>query len=573
MRAAIATVLLAGAVQLPPAPTPRDPAARDTATRSATGIIRGRVTDRENGQSLARVMVILVPGSLGEDQQQERRVSAPIEPRMTLTDADGRFEYRQVQSGTYVVTFDASQLRGTHLRQTFGESGPENEFRTSRPRPFVLRDGEVRSDVNVSLSRGLAIEGRVLDESGEPIANVEVSAQPWDAPSRVSMGRPRLTDDRGTFRLFGLKPGEYRVCAKVNLHYGPVDVRERLVPTCYPAATADGGAEPVTLASSDVVGIDIAVQRNRAYKVTGMAIDSTGAPIERPQVGLVNLGAPNASVDVRILSGGHFVAPGVTPGEYMLNVESGSRFNPGEKREYEAGFLPIRVDSTDVDGVVVATAKPTKVAGRIVFEEGLAEKLTNPIRVTTSADKTGLLGRMFGRWQNPAEVRPDLTFELTDLFGPQIVSVSGQPRGWVVRSVKYRDEDVTDVAVEFKTNSDPRTLEIVLTRQSALVSGRVLDAAGKATQEAVVVLLAADPSKRRSIGRAVSMATLKAEGTFSLAPVRAGEYIIVALSGNAMMSLAFEDPEKLERAASLGDRIVLVENEKREIDLRVVKPH
>jgi hypothetical protein len=430
----------------------------------------------------------------------------------------------------------------------------------------------MRGDVNAALSRGLAIEGRVLDEFGEPIANVEVNAHPWDAPSLVSMGRPRSTDDRGMFRLFGLKPGEYRVCAKPNLHFGPVDVRERLVPTCYPAAVVDGGAQPVTLASSDVVGIDIAVQRNRAYKVTGMAIDSSGAPVERLQVSLVNLGTPNASVDVRILSGGQFVAPGVTPGEYMLNVESGSRFNPGEKREYEAGFLPIRVDSADVDGVVVATAKPAKVAGRIIFEEGLAEKLSNPLRVSTSTDKTSLLGRVFGRWRNPAEVRPDLTFELTDLFGPQIVSVSGQPRGWVVRSVKYRDEDVTDVAVEFKTNSDPRTLEIVLTRQSALVSGRVLDDAGKAMQEGVVALLAGDPSKRRSIGRAVSTATLKAEGTFSLAAVRAGEYIIVALSGNAIMHVVMEEPEKLERAASLGERIVLVENEKREIDLRVVKP-
>ena len=99
-----------------------------------------------------------------------------------------------------------------------------------------------------------------------------------------------------------------------------------------------------------------------------------------------------------------------------------------------------------------------------------------------------------------------------------------------------------------------------------------MDDAGKAAQEAAVVLLAADASKRRSIGRAVSTATLKADGMFSLGPVRAGEYIIVALSGNALASVVSEDPDKVERAASLGERIVLVENEKREIDLRVVKP-
>jgi hypothetical protein len=48
MRGVIATVLLAWVAQLPPAaPLPRDGVSRDTsATPAATGIIRGRVSDR-----------------------------------------------------------------------------------------------------------------------------------------------------------------------------------------------------------------------------------------------------------------------------------------------------------------------------------------------------------------------------------------------------------------------------------------------------------------------------------------------------------------------------------------------
>ena len=131
---------------------------------------------------------------------------------------------------------------------------------------------------------------------------------------------------------------------------------------------------------------------------------------------------------------------------------------------------------------------------------------------------------------------------------------------------------MTDVGVEFTTSSDPRNLEIVLTKQAALVSGRVLDDAGEAPEEAFVVLLAGDAAKRRAVGHEESRAAMKGDGTFRLGPVRAGEYTIVALSGPAMMGLALEDEKTHERIASLGKRIVLSENEQRTIDLRVAKP-
>ena len=55
-------------------------------------------------------------------------------------------------------------------------------------------EGEARDDVNVALFRAFAIEGRVLDESGEPMANVGVSAHPWLHPT-VTSTQGRLTDD------------------------------------------------------------------------------------------------------------------------------------------------------------------------------------------------------------------------------------------------------------------------------------------------------------------------------------------------------------------------------------------
>ena len=108
IRGVIATVLLAWAAQLPPAaPLPRDGVSRDTsATPAATGIIRGRVTNRESGQPLARVMVVLVPGALGEEPDQPPGAGARFEPRITVTGADGQYGTKQVAAGAYVVSFE-----------------------------------------------------------------------------------------------------------------------------------------------------------------------------------------------------------------------------------------------------------------------------------------------------------------------------------------------------------------------------------------------------------------------------------------------------------------------------------
>jgi hypothetical protein len=150
--------------------------------------------------------------------------------------------------------------------------------------------------------------------------------------------------------------------------------------------------------------------------------------------------------------------------------------------------------------------------------------------------------------------------------------VMGPPRGWIVKSVKYRGDDVTDTAVEFKSSSDSRLLEVTLTNQGAIVTGRVLGDDGKASPDAYVVMLPADVSRWRPFPGTPTI-TPKADGTFTIGPVRAGEYVVAAVTGMSMARL-FEPSaraEIAERIAKGGERIVLVENDKHSIDLRITK--
>ena len=153
---------------------------------------------------------------------------------------------------------------------------------------------------------------------------------------------------------------------------------------------------------------------------------------------------------------GQFIASGVTPGNYAIQVSIGNwRFtNPEDKRDQEIGYVPVRVDATNIDGVVVATSKAAKVAGRIVFEGGIPEQGMPKLSIMTTPDRFAGGGRIMFGPQSPATVRDDMSFELDGLFGPQLLMVMGTPRGWIVKSVKYRGDDVTDRAVE----SDPATI-------------------------------------------------------------------------------------------------------------------
>jgi Carboxypeptidase regulatory-like domain len=576
-----------------PAAPPRDAASRDGGAKARTATVSGRVVDRETGQPLGRVMVTLMSTAWRDQAMSSSVMTAQTgiagnaddsslrqnQPRYAVTAADGRFEFKQVLPGAYAVFFQASMSRGTHLDQSFGESGPRDPLKPGRRVPPIeLRDGETRENVDIALWRAFAVEGRVVDDAGEPIANADVNISQWDSPSTMSMGRPRQTDDRGMFRIFGLRPGQYRICADGGMRFGPAEeATEKLIRTCYPSALKDADAQPVVVSSAEVGPIEIRLQRNRTFRITGMAIDSSGAPIANPSVTLVSVtptGGSSSSSNIQTKPGGQFIASGVTPGDYAIQVTTGSwPFpNPEDKQGREMGYEPVRVDLADIDGLVVVTSKPAKVAGRIVFEGGAPEQGTSKLSVmTTPEDMTGRGRMMFGP-QAPAAVRDDMSFELDGLFGPQLLMVMGPLRGWIVKSVKYRGDDVTDTAVEFKSSADPRLLEVTLTNQGAIVTGRVLGDDGKASPEAQVVMLPGDVSRWRPFPGTPAI-TPKADGTFTIGPVRAGEYVIAAVTGMSMPRLF--DPsaraEIAERIAKGGERIVLVENDKHSIDLRITK--
>ena len=569
IRVLLALTLAAG-IHLAPASS-QPPASRDAdrAVRPATGtgVIRGRVTDRETGQPIPRAIVMAFP-----DTAVAGAGTGPLEAR---TGSDGRFELKGLPAGEYSVTVRAGDFRMSHLPQAFGDDRPGRLPQMGgAARRLTLAEGEVRENTNVALWRAMAIEGRVVDEFGEPMAGVEISAHMAGTAQRAVIGGPFnfSSDDRGLFRIYGLAPGRYTVCANPrNFAAMPQrSVRDSPIRTCHPAALIEADAQEVTVANGDVGGIEIRVQRSRTFRVSGTAIDSSGAPLGRGDVSVMRLERFGSSgTGIEVDPNGEFVARGLIPGEYAIEARVPSFSDRQDKREPEMASVPFRIDSSDVEGLMVVTRKAARVTGRVIFEDSSSPPTADPLRIVAVPDRTS--PRMMGP-PPETQVEPDLTFELTGLFGPAAILPRRVTRSWIVKAIRYKGEDITDMWIDFSGARPEDTLEIRLTQHGARVAGRVTHVEGNTAADARVVLIAADPARRKG-PFAPRIAEVKADGAFEVGPVRPGEYLIAAIDRDDAFTMGTERDDWENMIARVARRITLVEDDRQTVDLRVTSLH
>jgi hypothetical protein len=130
---------------------------------------------------------------------------------VTSTDNEGRFEIKELPAGR----FNISASKGGFVSGSFGQKRP-GEPGT----PIELSEGQIAEKVNFTLSRGSVISGKIVDDGGEPVSGTQVSAMRFAfvagarrlVPGNGEGGTDR-TDDQGSFRLYGLPPGDYFISA------------------------------------------------------------------------------------------------------------------------------------------------------------------------------------------------------------------------------------------------------------------------------------------------------------------------------------------------------------------------
>jgi hypothetical protein len=126
-------------------------------------------------------------------------------------------------------------------------------FRTDYSDPgliFTIAPGDHLSNVMIRLPRAKpmngTVTGRVIDENGRGKANVEVAIYRSGPVNRMlDHQNSTRTDDRGEFRLFGLKPDRYIVGFSAG--FLPGSSQASIPPVLYPGVGQVSRAEVVTV--------------------------------------------------------------------------------------------------------------------------------------------------------------------------------------------------------------------------------------------------------------------------------------------------------------------------------------
>jgi hypothetical protein len=527
------------------------PARDPKETPTGTSVIRGRVVTADGGTPIRRVQV--------------RAMSAELrESRMASTDAQGRYELRDLPAGRWQL----SASKAGFVTLQYGQRRP---FESGRP--IEVGEGETMARADFSLPRGAAVTGRVMDEFGDPVAGARVMVMRYQAfqgtRRLVPTGFGDETDDTGAYRLYGIAPGDYYVSATLRAQGFMADTDDSTgyAPTYYPGTgnVAEAQRVPVGL-GQEITNISFALLPTRTVRITGTVTDSRGDRLSNgfvmlqesmeaavPGVMFMSRGAGRVRPD------GSFTISNVSPGSYSLIV------NAGGGPDNEGATTSITVGNEDLSGINLVTGKGAVLSGRIVAAPGTTGQL--PLTGLQVFAQPARFEPMIGA--GPGRVEPDGSFRVTGLRGRRLFRVNNLPPTWVLHSVRLNGQDVTDTGVEFKGDASEEGLEILLTDRVTEINGKVTTERGEPTREYTVVVFPDDSAKWTYPSRYVRAARADQEGLFKIRGLPPEDrYLAVAV--DYLEEGEGGDPQFLEQIKERATRVSLGEGEVKAVDLKLI---
>jgi hypothetical protein len=478
--------------------------------QTASGSIQGQVVDAKTGGPVRFATVwLLGPGSssmMAPASFIPVGMGTPSHRAETTADEQGRFVFKEVAPGGYVL----GSRRDGYAITVYGPTTPTRTLVT-------VKEGETASGLVIQMPPTGVIAGKVLNEKGEPIQNVELvalryyyGAWMWRPPVTPETTLKTYSNDLGEFRISDLTAGTYVVRASARRQSGGGKRPDVVYPTVfYPNAQTPEDAQPITVTSGLTTSADFTVRPGAAYRITG-TIDSGGS--DQPVCfGLAPKSYNSAIAQVigRVTSfAGNraFVIDDVPPGSYVLSAAICRGVVP------LGAIQPIEV-SGDVEGLNIQLSAGQSLSG-VVKSPGLDLSHTRLILYSPE-----LLPGFFPR----ASISDDGAFVFDHVLQRRhIIGFSNLPAGAYVQSVKYGGQEVQATGFAFDPSS---SLEITISAQGAAqLNGTVLDKSGSPAPYAMVMAIPSDDGAAES-ARDV-MADEKGNYTFSA--LRPGSYKVLA---------------------------------------------
>jgi len=580
-----------------------------------TGTISG-VVMLEDGMRPARLARIRVTGA---------GVSGE---RAALTDDEGRYTVAWLPPGDYQVMV----TKPAYLLMYYGGRRP-----TFGPGASVHVDaGQAVGGIDVTLQRGAVIAGMVLDPLGQPApgVNVQILVFTKRDGDRVLTSAPStgsgLTNDRGEYRFYGMRPGSYVVratpptvsnqelrqlsdsemqaaIAEASRAPTPPSVFDAprtiapapavdipvpqtggrsiaLSPVFYPGSTreSDAGELSVT-AGQELNGVNLQLVLVPTARLEGRILVPNGLTLSNVGVSLARLsGTSSSSTSMRRMED-QFQAVGVAAGHYFLTAFLDQ---PQPRPPAVPGAAPspqpppitywaqqeMDVNGEDMLNLTLALGPPMKISGRVIFD-GAPPPDMRFVQVRLETAGVQPVSR------STPSVAPDASgaFTLNNVIPGKYrlttsVNMNAASTGpaWSVLSSTIGGQDT--LVVPFEMNADRQVTDAVVTvtANPAEVSGKLIDAQGKPVTSMTVAIFPTDRNlwamTSTRVSRTIRVST---EGEYRFTATLPGEYYLAVLTDldpNDWNDAAFK-----EQLVPASIKISVAKGEKKVQDMRIAK--
>jgi hypothetical protein len=509
-----------------------------------TGAISGVVVDGQTLRPIPDAVVFL------EVPSGSPTPAPPTSRRAQTTDSQGRFVFRYLPPDRYSLSA--------------GKDGYfPGSYDVGASAQIALADRQWVANANITLNRPASLSGTVLDEFGQPAVGVDVRVfrqlKLGGQPQLADAGE-RKTDDRGIYRVSGLRPGRYYV-AVLNVQSSvPAETTAAqlagLSPDLARSFETSGRALPATDPTIHVGGgMDVSLRqpvharpspdgRARAYRSVyfpNAAAIPGATPLD------LQFGVERAGIDLRLEAVPVFRVSGVVQGD------------PAALPSFPVRLVRADGGDGDPNGVATTIVGP---GGRFTF-------------VNVPAGSYTLVGRWaVARLTWQLDFSPDMRssfrmpgagglFNYSNAGGISVTTHhSNRPGVLAVRwPVQVESRDVTDLVVPSEATS---TLRGRIVRENDLSVGlNIVRAVPASGDLSLVVAPSVQPP-----GRADS-------DTFAFEGLSAGEYLIeyvtMGNSATVVRSVRWngEDytnrPLPVSAGQVVGDVVITVTGEKAEL--------
>lgn len=557
-------VLLLGASQEPPPPPPPPPPRPTTAPRDAapgrkgTAVIKGHVRTAD-GRPLRRVQIRVTGEGLRDGAT-------------ATTGLEGEYEVHELPAGRFTL----QGSRGGYLAmqygaRAFGESGT----------PIEVADGVVVEKVDLALARAGVVSGRVTDETGDPVAGVDIRAmqllffqgRKQIVPIVTSMVHVN-TDDTGQYRLTGLPPGDYFVVGRLRDTWMSDEKQPRMLsyaPTYFPGVADASEARRVRIVSGGEAGAtDFSLVAERAATLSGTARAADGSPLAGARISLtqelMGPGGGTMSIAGNTLAeaDGAWTLSDVSPGDYVLRANGRVGDGPAE-----SAVLPVNVHGVDLTGLTIAADAGGIISGRVVTDTGepLPSSGVAPVVMATPVSMlTGTTRPTPG--VDDGLVGPEGQFSRRTASGPSVIRMGSLPPGWRLRRIDVAGRDVAGLPIDMRPQVPIAGVTIVVSNRLPALTGTVSDG-GRPADGATVLLFPANPALWVEAAGNQRTTRPDAAGGYRFEGLRPGDYFVIAV--HSMQQWQMNDPDFLGEQRAKASRITVGDGELAPLALTVVR--